>query len=103
MVFDLSRSQIAPRKDPHDWNTWDHYQSIHESRLRQHPFVVDDTITFTHEGEDTIRQQGMVQCHKNVMLEVDKWFEARVLWQHASGPMPYLHLHRLAARRNISC
>ena len=34
MVFRLSRSQIDPRKDPHDWNSWDRYRTIHQIRLR---------------------------------------------------------------------
>ena len=77
MVFSLSRRQIAPRQDPHDWNSWDHYQTIHESRLSQHPFVVSDTLAFTDEGEGVILQSGIVQCLKNVMVEVEKWFETR--------------------------
>ena len=77
MVFGLPRRQIAPRQDPHDWNSWDHYQSIHERRLSTHPFVVSDTLTFSNEGEGIILQCGLVQCYENVMLEVEKWFETR--------------------------
>ncbi len=77
MVFQLSRRQIAPRKDPHDWNSWDHYRTIHENRLREHPFVVSDTLAFTDEGEGVISLKGIVHCQKNVMLEVEKWFEPR--------------------------
>ena len=77
MVFQLSRGQIAPRKDPHDWNSWDHYRTIHENRLREHPFVVSDTVTFTDEGEGVISQKGFVHCQKDVILEVEKWFESR--------------------------
>ena len=77
MVLRLSRRQIAPRSDPHDWNSWDHYRSIHELRLTQHPFVVSDTLVFRQEGEGIIQQSGSVQCHKKVILEVEKWFEAR--------------------------
>ena len=58
MVLHLSRSQIAPQKDPHDWNTRDHYITIHESRLREHPFVVNDTLAFTDEGEGVILLRG---------------------------------------------
>ena len=29
-------------KYPHDWNSWDHYRTIHEIRLSEHPFVVSD-------------------------------------------------------------
>ena len=81
MVFQLSRGQIAPRKDPHDWNSWDHYRTIHENRLREHPFVVSDTVTFTDEGEGVISQKGGVHCQKDVILEVEKWFESRYFGQ----------------------
>ena len=77
MVLDLSRSQIAPRNDPHDWNSWDHYLTIHENLLREHPFVVSDTLAFTNVAEDVISLRGTVQCQKNALLEVEKWFETR--------------------------
>ena len=77
MVLHLSRSQIAPQKDPHDWNTRDHYITIHESRLREHPFVVNDTLAFTDEGEGVILLRGAVQCQKNTQLDVEKWYETR--------------------------
>lgn len=76
MVFDLSRSQIAPQKDPHDWNSWDHYKTIHEIRLSEHPFVIEDTLVFLlQEDEGVLLQTGMVLCRKSVVLEVEKWFE----------------------------
>ena len=81
MVFRLSRSQIAPRKDPHDWNSWDHYLTIHEVRLSDHPFVVSDTLAFTEEGRGVILQSGIVDCQKSVRLEVEKWFESRYFGQ----------------------
>ena len=79
MVRQLSRSQIPPRQDPHDWNSWDHYQSIHESRLSQHPFVVSfrDTLGFAGGTEGVISLLGVVHCRKDVMLEVEKWFDTR--------------------------
>ena len=79
MVRQLSRSQIPPRQDPHDWNSWDHYQSIHESRLSQHPFVVGfrDTLGFARGAEGVISLIGVVHCQKDVLLEVEKWFDAR--------------------------
>lgn len=73
----LHRSSLPYQRDPHDWNTWDHYLTIHESRLSQHPFVVSDTLAFTNEGEGVILLRGAVQCQKNVLLDVGKWFETR--------------------------
>ena len=79
MVRHLSRRQIPPRQDPHDWNSWDHYQSIHESRLSQHPFVVSfrDTLGFRHGADGDIALTGQIHCRQNVVLEVSKWFDAR--------------------------
>lgn len=77
MVFGLSRSQIAPREDPHDWNSWDHYRTIHEIRLSEHPFAIEDTLVFSQEDEGVISLRGMVRCPKSVVLEVEKWFESR--------------------------
>ncbi len=77
MVFSLPRSQIAPRKDPHDWNSWDHYRTIHEIRLSQHPFVVGDTLNFSEVAEGEILLGGTVTCRKSVELEVEKWFDSR--------------------------
>ena len=79
MVLYLSRREIAPRQDPHDWNSWDHYQSIHERRLSDHPFVVSflDTLAFTDEEEGVIALKGIAHCQNGVLLEVEKWYEAR--------------------------
>ena len=75
MVFCLSRSQIDPRKDPHDWNSWDHYRTIHEIRLNEHPFVVSDTLAFSEVDEGELLLHGTVACRKSVALEVEKWFD----------------------------
>ncbi len=78
MVRHLSRASLHAEKDPHDWNSWDHYLNIHESRLSQHPFIADepDTLSFEHEAED-IYLSGRVYCRKNVALQVEKWFHTR--------------------------
>ena len=84
MVFHLpSAAQIAPRKDPHDWNSWDHYQTIHENRLSEHPFVVSflDTLAFTDASEGAISLRGYVHCQKDVLLRVRKEFESRYFGQ----------------------
>ncbi len=80
MVFHLARSPIAPRRDPHDWNSWDHYRTIHENRLSEHPFVVNyqDTLVFTiSEDEGILYLQGQVHCEKGVIVDVNKEFDIR--------------------------
>lgn len=112
MVLHLSRREIAPRQDPHDWNSWDHYQTIHESRLSEHPFVVSfqDTLAFTTSSEGIISLRGYVHCDKGVMLRVRKVFESRyfgrtlrvrghtyayVAWLPGEHPLlKYHNLHR---------
>ena len=81
MVLHLSRSSIAPRKDPHDWNSWDHYRTIHENRLREHTFVVSDTLDFNTEYEGVISLRGYVHCQKEIILRVIKVFESRYFGQ----------------------
>ena len=75
MVFSLSRSQIAPRKDPHDWNSWDHYRTIQDIRLSEHTFAVKDTLAFSEVAEGELLLRGFVTCQKSVVLEVEKWFD----------------------------
>ena len=79
MVLHLSRREIAPRQDPHDWNSWDHYRSIHERRLSEHPFVVSfrDTLVFHSDDEGSIYLRGDVHCDQGVLLRVGKEFETR--------------------------
>ena len=77
MVFSLSRRAVPPQKDPHDWNTWDHYRTIHELRLNQHPFALGDTLVFSDGGEGVASLAGEVICRNGVALEVEIWFDAR--------------------------
>ena len=77
MVFQLSRRAIPAQKDPHDWNTWDHYRTVHELRLNQHSFVFGDTLVFSNEGEGVVSLIGEVICLNDVALEVEIWFDAR--------------------------
>ena len=77
MVFQLSRRAIPPQKDPHDWNTWDHYRTVHELRLNQHTFVLGDTLTFSDGGESVVSLIGEVICLTDVAREVEIWFAAR--------------------------
>jgi len=77
----ISRASIPERADPHDWNTWDHYRTIHEIRLAQHPFVdhaSPNTLEFEmNENEGVLLLRGHIYCLRNVVLEVEKWLDLR--------------------------
>ena len=79
MVRSLSREGLRPQRDPHDWNSWDHYRTIHETRLSQHPFVADihDTPVFVHGDGGELSLTGRVYCLNGVVLEVEKWFDTQ--------------------------
>ena len=79
MVRRLSRGALRPQGDPHGWNSWDHYRTIHETRLSQHAFVADrpDTLVFDHGDGGELSLIGRVYCLKDVVLEVEKWFETQ--------------------------
>ena len=81
MDASLARATIPERADPHDWNTWEHYLTIHQRRLETHPFI-DHSIPHTLEfletgGEGTLLLSGQVFCFRNAILEVEKWYESR--------------------------
>lgn len=114
MDASISRSEIPQRADPHDWNSYDHYRTIHEVRLAEHPFVDHDnpnTIVFDDtETEGIITQRGTVYCLRNVVLEVEKVMEVRysggqrrvrtmsfryAAWVRSGGPvLRYHNIHR---------
>ncbi len=78
----LSRSLISDRKDPHDWNTWHHYETIHYKRIDEHPFIDRSrphTLTFTEDEAARILLTGRVFCHRGIVLEVDKLLETRYI------------------------
>ena len=80
MVSGLLRSSIAPRKDPHDWNSWDHYRTIHEIRISEHPFVIDyrDALNVKmSEDEGVLYLDCVVRCRNDVSLVAVKDFEMR--------------------------
>lgn len=80
MVSGLLRSPIAPRKDPHAWNSWDHYRTIHEIRISEHPFVTDygDAFNFKmSEDEGVLHLDCIVRCQNDVSLLAVKDFEMR--------------------------
>lgn len=74
----FSRSSIPERRDPHDWNTWDNYHTIHDIRLGDHPFVDwsrEQTLNFSEEDEGTIVQRGSIFCSNDVVVRVRKYLE----------------------------
>ena len=81
MVTNLSRSSTPWREDPHQWNSWDHYWSIHAQRIEEHPFINHsrpDTLVLTEiEDEGVFHLAGRVYCLKNAVLDVEKYFESR--------------------------
>lgn len=57
----LSRAGIVRKRDPHDWNSYDHYQTIHEKRLAVHPFIDEsrpNTVESEHIIGETINVDG---------------------------------------------
>ena len=79
----LSRARITKKRDPHDWNSYDHYRSIHDKRLAEHPFVDTsrpDSIEFEFVDAGyapLLHMYGQVYCKRGLVLEVGKWFETR--------------------------
>jgi hypothetical protein len=77
----LSRATITRKRDPHSWNSWDHYRTINDKRLAEHPFVDSSQPNSLKwemveiEGYPLMRHAGQVYCIKNVILEVEKLFE----------------------------
>lgn len=46
---------MAQGADPHDWNTLDHYRTINDRRIEEHPFVDHNrpnTLRFTESAAD---------------------------------------------------
>ena len=78
MVSSLRRAVILPRNDPHDWNSWDNYRSVHERRLSEHPFVVSyhDSLRFEMaDDRGPFRLAGFVECSNGILLLVTKRFD----------------------------
>jgi len=76
------RQQDHPA-DRHDWNSYENYVEIHETRLESHPFVDHSrasTVAFEFyefEGDLFMVMDGEIYCQKNVVLEVTKYFDTR--------------------------
>ena len=83
MDASLSRSNIVRKRDPHGWNSYDHYRTIHEKCLAEHSFINEsqpNTIEFAFlelNGVLFLRMAGRCYCRRGVLLEVDKLFETR--------------------------
>ena len=79
----LPRASITKKNDPHEWNSYDHYRTIHETRLSAHPFVDHsrpNTVEFEFidfDGVLFLWQIGQVHCLRSVVLDVEKLFETR--------------------------
>ena len=76
----FSRSSISSRKDPHEWNTWDNYRTIHDIRLRGHSFVdwsKEQTLEFSEENADTVVLRGSILCLNDVVIDVRKFLETQ--------------------------
>ena len=76
----LSRAKTpVGGRDPHDWNTYDHYRTIHQKHLDDHSFVDHrrtDQLQFREDrGEVLLR--GRVHCQHNIVLAVDHALEIR--------------------------
>ena len=119
MDAELSRSRVVKTRDPHDWNSFDHYCTIHEKRLAEHPSLDEskpNTLAFDsveREGVLHVVLSGLVYCKRDVVLEVEKWFETRfrgqilqvkgVLYRYVAwveGGYPVLRYHNLHENDN---
>ena len=76
---------MAQGADPHDWNTLDHYRTINDRRIEEHPFVDHNrpnTLRFTEE-RGGLSLRGEVYCLRGVVLTEENWLEIRY-----SGQLP---------------
>ena len=76
----LSRAKTAIGKgDPHDWNTYDHYRTIYEKYLDEHPFVDHDRTNLLQfkEKRGEVLLRGHVYCQRGIVLAVDQAMEIR--------------------------
>ena len=74
----LSRSSIPDRgADPHGWNTWDHYRSIHDQRTESHWFVEASDLAFEISADSHIHLRGQIRCKRSVVLDVEKRLETQ--------------------------
>ena len=85
MDADVSRSKIVRKRDPHNWNSYDHYRTIHEKRIAEHPFIDtfrQNTLEFQFYEFNNIASlslTGIVYCQRQITLDVEKWFLTRYI------------------------
>ena len=76
----LSRAKAPIGKgDPHDWNTYDHYRTIHEKYIDEHPFVDHERTNQLQfkEKRGEVLLRGQVYCQRDIVLAVDQALEIR--------------------------
>lgn len=70
--------------DPHDWNSWENYLHIHESRLAEHPFVRESLLAWTAIGDPvrSLSLDGTIVCTGGILVSVHKVLDARSVHGH---------------------
>ena len=68
-------------RDPHDWNSWDNYLEIHDKRVEEHPFVLENSLSWTFIGDadrpEAIVLEGGLICNRGVVIRVLKALDCR--------------------------
>jgi hypothetical protein len=91
--------------DPHDWNSWDNYQTIHEKVLEEHAFILENQLEWTVvPGRNPLLVlEGELVCEAGVSVSVYKVLETRV--NSRGRPevrgWKYSYNARFAGRHNI--
>ena len=82
-LFDAAKNAKREESDPHDWNSYENYRQIHDSRLNTHTFVdhsANNTLEFEffeQDGYVYLWIYGEITCKHNITLHVDKILETR--------------------------
>lgn len=80
-----SRSAHEDQPDPHGWNTVENFLLVHEKGLENHPCIdhsKQNSLSFEQydlEGNSYFVLYGAVFCIHDVIVEVAKYYETRVL------------------------
>ena len=78
----FSRASKSRGEDPHNWQTWDNYRTVHQIRLENHPFLdpcKEQPLDFEEDEEESIWLVGLIYCLENVVVEVEKKLETQPL------------------------
>src|SRR5690349_11267636 len=69
--------------NPHQWNNWENYRTIHEGYMEFHPFVIEDHLEWKIVGDpylpDAIWLVGYIICKQGVHIDVRKLLETRLV------------------------